>query len=105
MPLSANVVRSFYIGETITSLSTRSSDHLRSDKSYLIGRPVAAHFNSIGQTIENAKRTGILSTSGNLDKYRHSAEQRIISKLQTLHLHGITLVLTCYERFESTTLV
>ena len=77
-----------YIGETKTPLSTRFSDHLRSN---LPGRPVAAHFNSNGHTIEHAKITGILPTSGNSDKERHSSEQRIISKLQTLHPHGINI--------------
>ena len=80
-----------YIGETKTALSTRFSDHLRSIRSNLPGRPVAAHFNSTGHTIEHAKITGILSTSGNSDKDRHSSEQRIISKLQTLHPHGINI--------------
>ena len=67
-----------YIGETKTALSTRFSDHLRSIRSNLPGRPVAAHFNSTGHTIEHAKITGILSTSGNSDKDRHSSEQHII---------------------------
>ena len=67
------------------------SDHLRSIKSNLPGRPVVAHFNSSGHTIEHAKTTVILSTCGYCDKDRHSTEQRIISKLQTLHPHGINI--------------
>ena len=80
-----------YISETKTALSTRFSDHLRSIRSNLPSRPVAAHFNSNGHTIEHAEITGILSTSGNSDKDRHSSKQRIISKLQTLHPHGINI--------------
>ena len=80
-----------YIGETKTSLATRFSDHLLSIRSNLLGRPVAEHFNSNGHAIEHAKITGILSTSGISDKDRHSTEQRIISKLQILHSHGINI--------------
>ena len=80
-----------YIGETKTALFTRFSDHLRFIRSNLPGRPVAAHFNSTGHTIEHAKITGILFTSGNSDKDRHSSEQRIICKLQTLHPHGTNI--------------
>ena len=71
-----------YWRDSKTALSTRFSDHLRSIRSNLPGRPVqpvAALFNSTGHTIEHAKITGILSTSGNLD--HHSSKQRIISKL------------------------
>ena len=80
-----------YIGETKTALSTRFSDYLRSIRSNFPLRPVAAHFNSTGHTIEHAKITGIPSTSVNSDKDRHSSEQRIISKLHTVLSHGINI--------------
>ena len=68
MPLSANVIIVFIWARS--KLLCLHVSPIISDPSNLPSRLVAAHFNSSGH---HAKITGILATSDNSDKYRHSA--------------------------------
>ena len=80
-----------FIGETKTPLSVRFSDHVRSIRDNLAGRPVAAHFNQPDHSLNHVSVTGILSTSGNSDFECHVAEQRLINSLKTLKPSGINV--------------
>ena len=72
-------------------IAVRFSDHVRSIRDNLAGRPVAAHFNQPDHSLNHVSITGILSTSGNRDFERHIAEQRLINSLKTLKPSGINV--------------
>ena len=78
-----------YIGETKNSLAIRFSAHRRSIENNEPGYPVATHFNSEPHTLNDVKVTCVLSTAGNSDKHRHTAEQSLIHKLNTMKPHGL----------------
>ena len=78
-----------YFGETKRRLADRFTEHLRSIKLNFPGLPVAAHFNSSGHSIFNAKVSVV--TSCIKDTNRKTEEERLIYNLGTLETRGMNV--------------
>ena len=76
-------------GETKRRLADRFTEHLRSIKLNFPGLPVAAHFNSSGHSIFNAKVSVVTSCIN--DTNRKTEEERLIYNLGTLEPRGMNV--------------
>ena len=77
-----------YIGETGRCLRTRFGEHRRSVTSNDANQPVARHFNNGSHCVSDMKIRALCPISGSNDS-RKRHEMRLISKLGTVHPHGI----------------
>ena len=75
-------MKNFYLGKTKRRLADRFTEHLRSIKLNFHGLPAAAHFNSSGHSIFNAKVSVVTSCIN--DTNRKTEEERLIYNLGTL---------------------
>ena len=78
-----------YFGETMRRLADRFTEHLRSIKLNFPGLPVAAHFNSSGHSIFNAKVSVVTSCIN--DTNRKTEEESLIHNLGTLEPRGMNV--------------
>ena len=78
-----------YFGETKRRLADRFTEHLRSIKLNFPGLPVAAHFNSSGHSIFNAKVSVVTSCIN--DTNRKTEEERLIYNFGTLEPRGMNV--------------
>ena len=76
-----------YFGETKRRLADLFTEHLPSIKLNFPGLPVAAHFNSSGHSIFNAKISAVTSCIN--DSNRKTEEERLIYNLGTLEPMGM----------------
>ena len=77
-----------YIGKTGRCLRTRFGEHRRSVTSNDANQPVARHFNNGSHCVSDMKIRALCPISGSNDS-RKRHEMRLISKLGTVHPHGI----------------
>lgn len=77
-----------YIGETGRCFRDRFGEHRRAVAKNDANQPVARHFNSTNHSLLDMEIRALVAVSSCNDS-RKSQEMRLISKLGTLHPHGI----------------